>query len=1648
MDNTTRHFEFKDDKSSKFWEITQSGDTVMVRYGKTGTTGQSQIKAFSDATVVGKHAQKLIAEKLGKGYVEQGAVASDAPVAAGPTTETSKTPKAASASSSVAKLAKPVSAKQDPAAVAKYLESTPEQLAQVVGINETIDRLLAKHLKASPQLLEKLSHSSDKTARRNVALNANTDKAVLLKLAPQFPGEFFKNPVFDWLLLEEPDLVTNLGHGVLKNILKRKDCPASFMKWALERGSEQERLAVAMNPETPKELLHMLVEQGGSIAEAAACHQRLQQTTGTIDWEGAFKNGVAQAIMSVPRSEVGRLLGKGQISEAQWPALDPICRLELRNTGPVSLALMLLAEGRGDRWIESLAGRRLFASCEGPFAEEVYVILARDTDFEVRKSLLRNLDVSDAIKVGLLREMATDASSEVRTIVAEHKLCPPELLFFLAEDDDESVTSKVVAHPKVSAETRTEVLSSFATSKESYFRGIAAGDTNCPPSLLEKLAQDKDDYVRSKVAANRMCLQTVLEKLAADKKVDVRVDVAGNPNCPTICFELLAGDLSRQTYGPSVQEALAKNPVCPANVLERLAFSKLSDVRKLVAQNPNGSCETLQLLAADPDIYVREALTGNGSVSTETINILSRDSKSSVRSKLGRRAGLSLQVFERLAADDEGWVRRTIASNPDCPEFVLSLLAEDKDPEVRFEVTKNGACLPLLRARLLIELALTWTDSYHHSEIMAKAQLSKEDLVKLSRHKLAGVRLAVASRPDCPQECLIRFANDKSPSVVDAVAGNVECPDEILRQFIERGTALRTVAVNCACPIDALPSLWSKLLELDYCWTVDAVHEALFSKHQDKRSFQIPESFVDLIKKECEDFLETPLNSIAWKQIQASCKDEATRRACAAGDLLFITEDNAESACNNKEMVVRLLGLSHRKASPAVLAKYSKSVHWVERMGIARNPNTPPNIIDSLCRDSNLLVAQQASQTIGVKAETAQRQTNAIQSSDDTVDLNPIVAEVRKRLAKAHDVSDLSARNAFRELCNSRWDTSFPLKYWLDWGTAMHQLSPVSVDQGLRVSAKTLTSLELDKVHAMFGDVALLSRLTSSSDKEVRRLVASNANASAETLAQLAKDRSPEVREAVIKNPSTPEAVLLKIAASKDRSVRRTLAESSAHASVLEVLAADSDSWVVETVAANPSIPVELFRKLAATNKKLHIELAGNSAAPQDLLRQWATKSTNNVRSAVAENKATPPEILLFLVDDMSVDVMTVLCNDARLQSEQRVSVMRRLAECKSLDEYPHCFRLAKCFDLPMDLIDKVLGDCVKAAQDRYGKYQFKDVAKQSSSRTVLEKLSVNPDSEIRIGVAENVNTPPHVLGMLASDSDQSIRLTVAENANASLHALKMLAADADPGIRCAVAGNAASPKEVLALIEGDFEISVRMAVASNPNAPAECLLKLSKDAHLGVRERVSNNPTAPIDVRVSLLDDLLDQYLSDPAEYLGQSIVNNSALTPAMLDALVANAPSGTMLMGTYGHKVATSMQVLTWAANPKAHPVLRLISACNPNYPDGERCKTIEALVNHIIEVAEQPLESLEDITRAEIVLALKALEVYSDDMDKKATAAAAKSRDWLERVAATLSPATQLSLLKMLVEDEAEVVKRLAIDRLKKLESSKQSIGLAVP
>lgn len=61
---------FQDSKSHKFWTIEVSADSHSVSYGRVGSPGQSKTKTFDSAEACAKDAEKLIAAKRKKGYVD------------------------------------------------------------------------------------------------------------------------------------------------------------------------------------------------------------------------------------------------------------------------------------------------------------------------------------------------------------------------------------------------------------------------------------------------------------------------------------------------------------------------------------------------------------------------------------------------------------------------------------------------------------------------------------------------------------------------------------------------------------------------------------------------------------------------------------------------------------------------------------------------------------------------------------------------------------------------------------------------------------------------------------------------------------------------------------------------------------------------------------------------------------------------------------------------------------------------------------------------------------------------------------------------------------------------------------------------------------------------------------------------------------------------------------------------------------------------------------------------------------------------------------------------------------------------------------------------------------------------------------------
>lgn len=128
-----RELVFQDGSSNKFWNIELDGSQYTVTFGRFGTTGQQQTKAFADDQKARKAFDKLVAEKLKKGYVETGDSGGDA---VAPATAT---------------------AKKQPAAAKRHgnapeAESPPEQAAAAAKTApaETVELRIVRELALEP----------------------------------------------------------------------------------------------------------------------------------------------------------------------------------------------------------------------------------------------------------------------------------------------------------------------------------------------------------------------------------------------------------------------------------------------------------------------------------------------------------------------------------------------------------------------------------------------------------------------------------------------------------------------------------------------------------------------------------------------------------------------------------------------------------------------------------------------------------------------------------------------------------------------------------------------------------------------------------------------------------------------------------------------------------------------------------------------------------------------------------------------------------------------------------------------------------------------------------------------------------------------------------------------------------------------------------------------------------------------------------------------------------------------------------------------------------------------------------------------------------------------------------------------------------
>ncbi|MDI2125718.1 hypothetical protein [Yinghuangia seranimata] len=231
--------------------------------------------------------------------------------------------------------------------------------------------------------------------------------------------------------------------------------------------------------------------------------------------------------------------------------------------------------------------------------------------------------------------------------------------------------------------------------------------------------------------------------------------------------------------------------------------------------------------------------------------------------------------------------------------------------------------------------------------------------------------------------------------------------------------------------------------------------------------------------------------------------------------------------------------------------------------------------------------------------------------------------------------------------------------------------------------------------------------------------------------------------------------------------------------------ASDPDPRRRESLAECPGLPDDVVERLAADpDVGVVTELA--LWAPAETAARLAAHPHAEVRSAVAYNLATPPEVL------------------ARLASSEGLPPARHCLVC---DRHATPF----VHDPYCPHIDCMLPPGASC-----------DGSHESTVHTMYMRASENP------------GTPIGAVAHFAAHQSMLLRCAVAARADLPPDACQVLAADPMPGVREDLAANPAIGEAVMRRLAADASPDVRRGVALNPLVPLDLLAELTRTAKIG----------------------------------------------------------------------------------------------------------------------------------------------------------------------------------------------------------------------
>ncbi len=483
------------------------------------------------------------------------------------------------------------------------------------------------------------------------------------------------------------------------------------------------------------------------------------------------------------------------------------------------------------------------------------------------------------------------------------------------------------------------------------------------------------------------------------------------------------------------------------------------------------------------------------------------------------------------------------------------------------------------------------------------------------------------------------------------------------------------------------------------------------------------------------------------------------------------------------------------------LIQRAKHIEWTVRARVARDRNTPAELLTQLAFDQEPRVKKDVAANANTSSETLQF---LFESERDQEILRCLASnpntpqEALSQLSKSfpHSVARNISTSAsiLLQLCELK-DPELHI------ALAQNSATPAAVLEKLIAISNPFLSREIvahpNTPKVTLGLLAadpffipaiannpsipesLIEAFAEHESAEVRYRIAKNPSAITKILLRLSRDQVSGIRGAVAQNPYTPFETLQLLARDKEHSVRYAVAQhpnapteaiiqfgtgTRVYREELWELALDQNKWIRTGVASNLCLPKEILQQLALDkDTDVRLAIASNWIAPFEILHLLVSDKKWQIRRAVAMHKNTTSPTLELLVQDAHKAVRLEVAKHWRtpfaalqiLATDSDKAIQEAVLLNSSLSREQRTQLLLQMgLDFSLEL-EKLLTSLSKSKETSYVPYVH-----PQAPTPVLAKAGRHNDPLVRAAIALNPKTPESTLKILCQDGDARVRAT------------------------------------------------------------------------------------------------------------------------------------------------------------------------------------------------------------------------------------------------------------------------------------------------